>query len=121
MAQQKTLTTSELCRQLTTYEQAPGVGYTAGVDVHGREVAPADLDGGSTINMPDTIDLAITVDQAQKLGLPNNLPYKPEAYIGNVTVTKQGTVYFNNKRISEPQLQALCPARDVRPKPATLN
>ena len=37
------------------HEPAPDVAYQPGVDVHGRAVAPADLNGGSQIELPDVI------------------------------------------------------------------
>ena len=103
-----TVTTEKLCQELVPYQPSAGVNYEGGKDVHGRPVVSADVDNTTQIEIPETIDLAITVDQAAQLGLPTTIPYKPEAYIGSVTVTKDGTVYFNNKRISETQIQVLC-------------
>ncbi len=106
----QTVTTQKLCRELTAYQPSADVEYKAGSDVRGRSVAPADLndDGAAPIQMPEIIDMAITVEQATQLGLPANIPYRPQAYIGNVSVMKDGTVYFNNKRISQTQIQTLC-------------
>ncbi len=99
----------QACQDLVPYQPSDDVEYKPGVDVNGNEVAPADLDSGvQPLKIPETMHLAITVDQAQKLGLPANIPYKAEAMIGDVTVNKNGDVYFNGQRISQPQLQVLC-------------
>lgn len=102
------MTTKELCRQLIAYQPSGDVAYEPNKDVHGRAVVPADVEETSQLEIPDTIGLAITVDQAAKLGLPATIPYKPEAFIGTVIVNKNGDVYFNNKRISQTQIQVLC-------------
>jgi hypothetical protein len=99
----------QLCQDLVPYQPSDDVAYKPGVDVNGNDVAPADLDTGvQPLKLPEETQILITVDQAQKLGLTNNLPYKPEAFIGSVTVNKKGDVYFNGQRISQPQLQILC-------------
>ena len=101
----------QACQDLVAYQSNDDVEYKPGTDVDadGNPIAPADLDTGmEPLKIPETIHVAITVDQAQKLGLPANIPYRAEAMIGDVTVNKNGDVYFNGQRISQPQLQVLC-------------
>src|ERR1044071_6414996 len=97
-----------MCRECTAHHPSADVTYEPGTDQYGRPVAPADIEGTPQLNMPETTSVQITVDQAAVLGLPPGITYRPEAYIGEVTVMKSGDVYCNGKRVSQPQLQALC-------------
>lgn len=99
---------TDLCQELVEYQPSDDVEYQPGVDVNGENVAPADLNGGTQIELPEATRVFITVEQAQQLNLPNNTPYNPTAFIGEVAVQRNGDVYFNGKRISQPQLQVLC-------------
>jgi hypothetical protein len=110
VADKPNVSVTQLCRELVPHQPDADVNYKPGTDQFGREVVPADLDGGAgIIEIPETVLVNLTVDQANILGLPANIPYKPEAYIGEVQVTTaDGSVYFNGKRISQPQIQALC-------------
>jgi len=116
-AEPQTVTTEKLCQELTAYQPSDDVNYEPGKDIRGHDVVPADVDNSAQIEMLETIDLAITVDQAAQLGLPTNVPYKAEAYIGAVSVKKDGSVYFNGKRISETQIQVLCKKPEEEAKP----
>lgn len=99
---------TQLCQELVAYQPADDVEYKPGVDVHGNGVVPADLADTPQLDIPETISVLITVNQAQQLGLPANIPYNAEAFVGQVTVNKNGDTYFNGKRISQTQVQALC-------------
>lgn len=104
-------TTKELCQQLTAYQPDAngGADYKPGVDAHGNAVAPADLDGPSPITLPEETHIAITLEQARSIGLPQDTPYYPQAFVGEVTVNnKTGDTYFNGKRLSQTQVQVLC-------------
>ncbi len=80
------------CTRLVTYTPSNDVTYRPGVDVYGRKVAPADLNGGLQINMPTEFSIPITVDLQKSLGLPVD-PNKFQTR--NFTV---GTVKFKNGR-----------------------
>src|SRR5690606_32199048 len=110
MVDKPTTTMTQLCRELTAHQPDDDVEYKPGTDQFGREVVPADLDGGTpAIDVAESVTVTLTINQAQVLGLPTNIPYAPEAYIGEATVNpKDGSVYFNGKRIAQPQIQALC-------------
>lgn len=99
---------TDLCQELVEYQPAADVEYQPGVDVNGESVVPADLNGGTQIQLPEATRVFITVEQAQQLNIPSNTPYKPTAILGEVSVQKNGDVYFNGKRVSQPQLQVLC-------------
>lgn len=50
------------------------VTYQPGVDVHGRPVAGADLPGGSSIRLPDSFTVPLTLDLFEQLGLDQQFP-----------------------------------------------
>jgi len=95
------------CERLVQHEPAPDVTYQPGVDVHGRPVAPADLNGGSQIELPDVIYIPIEVLIQDKYGIPaNSVLYDATALVGVVSV--QGNqVYFEDKLLTDPEVAAL--------------
>src|SRR5262245_8733285 len=95
------------CQWLVRHEPAPDVTYQPGVDVHGRPVAPADLAGGSPIELPDVIYIPIEVLLQDKYGIPaNSVLYDATALVGVVSV-KGDQVYFEDKPLSDPEITAL--------------
>ncbi|RMD62947.1 MAG: hypothetical protein D6826_06185, partial [Alphaproteobacteria bacterium] len=60
------------CARLVKHVPAPDVAYRPGVDVRGRPVTPADVDGGVSIAVPETIEIPIKVDLQDRFGLPAN-------------------------------------------------
>jgi len=116
------------CRQLTAHVPDADVAYKPGVDVNGNAVAPADLNGGSSIKIPDEITIPIGVDladrlgraQAKQQGITNPttanrplLPYQGVVPVGTVTVTGN-TVLWNGEPLApqdEVTLAAACRQR----------
>ncbi|MBM3571696.1 MAG: hypothetical protein FJX52_04930 [Alphaproteobacteria bacterium] len=85
------------CRKLVEHQVAADVAYKPGVDVRGRPVAPADLPSNSQIKLPEEIQIPITIDLRDRLGIPSDRSlFKPEAQIGTVTV-RGNQVFFNNQ------------------------
>src|SRR5215475_7077827 len=75
------------CDRLVNHEPAPDVAYQPGVDVHGKPVAPADLGGGSQIELPDVIYIPIEVLLQGNFGIPpGSVFYDATAIIGVVSV-----------------------------------
>jgi hypothetical protein len=105
------------CDRLVRHEPAPDVTYQPGVDVHGRPVAPADLGGGSQIELPDVIYIPIEVLIQDKYGIPaNSVLYDATALVGVVSV-RGNQVYFEDKLLSDPEvaaLEAACRDRGMR-------
>jgi len=103
--------TREDCQYLVRHHPAPDVAYQPGVDVHGNAVAPADLNGGSQIKLPETIYIPIEVDIGQRYHIPANSPlWKATAEIGTVAVTGD-QVTFNGQPLTPDDnaaLVALC-------------
>lgn len=50
------------CRRLVRHEPAEGVAYEPGVDVHGNQVAPAEVGGGVDLNLPERVTIPIELD-----------------------------------------------------------
>jgi len=95
------------CERLVRNEPAPDVAYQPGVDVHGRPVAPADLGGGSQIELPDVIYIPIEVLIQDKYGIPaNSALFDATALVGVVSV-RGNQVYFEDKLLSDPEVAAL--------------
>ncbi len=99
------------CDRLVEHKPAPDVAYQPGVDVNGRPVAPADLDGGIQITLPETIRIPIEVDLFDRFGIPANRDlFEADAEVGVVTYT-DGRAYFNGQPLQDEaaaELSALC-------------
>lgn len=100
------------CDKLVAYRQPPGVEHQPGVDVNGRPVVPADLNGGTQIRLPDTILVPITVDLGDRFGIPHNsVLFDATAFIGIASVRlSDGKVTFNGQDLSDPETRALAAA-----------
>lgn len=114
-----------LCQELTTYHGDGSADYVAGKDVYGRKVAPADLDADGIGNHVQVepkypLKIAITFDQAQQFNLLPDVGYTPRMFIGMVELHKDGSVYFDGKRISQPQVQFLCDPNKNAIKPSEM-
>ena len=107
----------EDCERLVRHEPAPDVAYRPGVDVHGRPVVPADLGGGSAIELPDVIYIPIEVLIQDKYGIPaNSVLYDATALVGVVSV-RGNEVYFEDTPLTDPEIAALeeaCRDRGLR-------
>ena len=109
------------CQRLVQHASTNDATYTPGVDVKGKAVAPADLDGGSSIALPEAIDIQIGVDLADRLALKaakNTTPATPRGqavrkampFEGKVplgTITVKGQEVFWNGEPMLPQDQVL--------------
>jgi hypothetical protein len=111
------------CSKLVQHQPADDVTYKPGVDVRGKAVVPADIGGGSSITIPEEINIQIGIDLADRLALRDArratppipgatpapvrkvLPYEGKAPIGMLTI-KGSDAYWNGERIT-PQDEAL--------------
>ena len=95
------------CERLVHHEPAPDVTYQPGVDVHGRPVVPADLGGGSQIELPDVIYIPIEVLLQKRFHIPaNSALYKATAEVG-VAELRGNQVYYQDQLLSDPEVTAL--------------
>jgi hypothetical protein len=95
------------CDRLVKYQEPPGVEYQPGIDAHGETVVPADLGGGTTIKLPDTIIIPIEVLIQRRYHIPaNSALWSSKAEMGVVTV--QGDqVLYNGQPLTDPETAAL--------------
>jgi hypothetical protein len=103
------------CSRLVAHVPAADVAYRPGVDVNGNAVAPADLNGGTQIAVPDVITIPVTIDLVTSLGINTNFLARPT--VGQVQVTSGGQVSFNGKPIggqAQQELAKLCQQQGVR-------
>lgn len=102
--------TERQCQALVPHVPAPDVTYQPGTDVTGRPVAPADLSGGSRIRLPDSFDIPITVDLADRYGIPADPAlFDGEVRVGTVTL-EHGRLYFNGQPLTPEDEQAVAAA-----------
>ena len=107
-AASKPLTVKQLCDRMVNVQSSGDVEYNSSKDVHGRDVAPADLDDGTPqVGLSDNVTVSIGTNDLQQLNLPGS-SYTPYMNFGDATIKKDGSVYFNGQRLSQPQVQSLC-------------
>ncbi|HVO03450.1 MAG TPA: hypothetical protein VMT54_14685 [Candidatus Cybelea sp.] len=95
------------CDRLAKYQEPPGVEYQAGVDAHGEPVVPADIGGGSNIQLPQTIVIPIEVFIQDRFHIPaNSALWAAKAEVGTVTITGD-QVYFNGQPLGDAETAAL--------------
>ncbi len=98
------------CARLVAHVPGPDVAYEPGVDVYGREVAPADLDGAPRIELPETILIDIEIDLLQRFGIPAGPAlHDADAELGEV-LYKDGRFTFNGQPLQD-EAQAELAAR----------
>jgi hypothetical protein len=112
------LVSYEDCRRLTRYVPADDAEYRPGVDVYGRPVASADLDGGSAVELPRAftffLDFSpfekgveeIEVGQGAKARLEETT-----LVLGRVSVDEDGFTTFDGRPLhdaDEARLFGLC-------------
>lgn len=103
------------CRWVKQHRASADVNYQPGVDVQGRPVAPADLPGTAQIQLPERIEIPITLDLAERFGLPRTALSRTGVTAGEVqvgVVTLDGSqARFNGQPLSaaaEDELAVLC-------------
>ena len=95
------------CERLVRHEPAPDVAYQPGVDVHGKPVVPADLDGGAPIQLPDVIYIPIEVLVQDRFHIPaNSVLFNATAEVG-VAELRGNQVYYQGQLLSDPEEAAL--------------
>ncbi len=99
------------CSKLVAHQPTDDVTYKPGVDVRGKAVVPADIGGGTQITVPESIDIQIGIDLADRLALRDArrqgaatttrkvLPYEGKSPIGTLTV-KGNDVFWNGERVA---------------------
>ncbi len=106
------------CQRIVTHRPSADVEYKPGVDVHGKAVVPADVGGGYGLTLPESVDIQIGVDLADRLALRDGrnrpkgqepvrkvMPFAGYAPLGTLSV-RGNDLYWNNERLA-PQDEAL--------------
>jgi len=102
--------TRRACDWLVEHQAAPDVTYQPGVDVHGRPVAPADLDGGSNLALPEVIYIPLEVLVQDRFGIPaNSVLFEAKAQVGTVAVVGN-QVYYEGQLLGDADQRALAMA-----------
>ncbi|MGF1631100.1 MAG: hypothetical protein ACFCUT_16630 [Kiloniellaceae bacterium] len=113
-AEEAYLTVSESdCARLARHYPADDVTYRPGRDVRGKPVAPADLDGGTGLILPNAVVIPIEIDLFDRYGIPaNSANFTGDVFIGEVVVdVATGRAIFNGQPLQsddEAALAALC-------------
>ncbi|MCB9973878.1 MAG: hypothetical protein H6854_04890 [Rhodospirillales bacterium] len=97
----------QMCRLLAEYTPDKGVTYQPGVDVHGNAVAPADINGGGAFQLPEIIKIPLSVDLAQRFGLPDFTDGELSAQLGVLEITKDGRVLQDGRDLTA-QAKVIC-------------
>lgn len=112
---QEVAITARDCDRLVQHEPDASVAYVPNVDVRGRPVASADLPGSSQIVVPENFSIPITVDLAERFGIPLGSDVSTEVVIGQVDVEPGGRIFFNGQPLQDEaarQLSILCQSVD---------
>jgi hypothetical protein len=107
------------CELAVRYVAPPGVAYQPGVDVDGRPVAPADVDG-DRLKLRDSIPVIISDDLRKQFGLPEDSPlFDANAYLGIVELRlSDRRLTFNGVELSDREADALAAmCRDATKSP----
>ncbi len=86
------------CVRLVAHVPGDDVAYRPGVDMRGRPVAPADLDGAPALVLPESYRVRIEVDSDDRFGIPAKTgTYDADIAVGEALVDADGRVLFNGQ------------------------
>ncbi len=86
------------CTRLVAHVPGDDVAYRPGVDVRGRPVAPADLEGAPALALPESYRVRIEVDSNDRFGIPaKSGNYDADVAVGEALVEADGRVLFNGQ------------------------
>ena len=86
------------CAGLAAHVPSDEATYRPGVDVRGRPVAPADVDGTPALALPESYRIRIEVDSEDRFGIPATAGrYDADIAVGEALVEADGRVLFNGQ------------------------
>lgn len=97
------------CNQLVEHVAGDDVDFKPGETVDGRDVAPADLDDGSRIELPELIPILISADLQDEFHLPFDSPlFDANAGIGLLVYDRSRRLFtFNGVELGDPEQRLL--------------
>lgn len=96
------------CQRIVKYIPEPDVAYKGGVDVHGRPVAPADINGGNQLQIPDRIFIDLSIPFKDLLKNYNPKLKNAEVYVGTVEYDlTSGSLLYNGQELADPVENAI--------------
>jgi len=108
------------CELAVRYVAPAGVDYQPGVDVNGRPVAPADLDDGRRLQLPESIPVIISEDTRKRFHVSHHSPlFDADAVVGIVELRlSDRRLTFNGVELDDHEANALAAmCRDATKSP----
>ena len=100
----KVTMTATDCRRLVRHHGQQEADYKPGVDVYGRKVAPADVEGTPRINIPEEITFDLTASLTKYFAKPGELHpiLTSDGVLGKIKYnTLTGKLYFDGQPLNE--------------------
>jgi len=98
----------ENCTRIEKHVAADDVAYKPGVDVHGKPVAPADLNGGNLLKFPNEIVIDLSLPLQDLLSSPPDSLKNADVRVGEITYNiNSGKMLFNGQELADPAMHAL--------------
>jgi hypothetical protein len=95
------------CRRLVQAVPSGDVNYRPGVDVYGRQVAPADLSPTPSLGPPERMTVYIDAD-LRRFGVPATSPlFQPFVGVGAISFDSSGNVWFNGQPLGTNEQSAI--------------
>ncbi|MCC7305195.1 MAG: hypothetical protein IT558_02935 [Alphaproteobacteria bacterium] len=96
-----------MCRLLPEHRPEVNIAFSPGVDVHGKAVVPADVEGAKPLQNFDTVEIPVEINLLQKFGVDAPAGVELQPYAALISIHKDGRVDYNGQDISQ-QAYALC-------------
>lgn len=97
------------CKRVVAHQARDDVAYKPGVDVRGRKVKPADLDGRKPLKLPNELTIDIGIDLGKRLGIGDDgNKFSGDTNLGKVKYDiKSGKMTFNGQPIGSSEQAAI--------------
>lgn len=112
-SKESVVVTGKICNRVTAYVPADDVAYQPGVDVDGNAVAPADIPGSQTFELPDNIAFELPLNPFEYVGNSDLAEKFPDAQfsVGRVEYDlSSGKLTLNGKVLNQGQNAAIAAA-----------
>lgn len=97
------------CERVVAHRASDDVTFKPGVDVRGRKVKPADLNGRKPLKLPNELTIDIGIDLGKRLGLgADGTKFTSETNLGKVKYDiSSGKMTFNGQPIGNAEEAAI--------------